>query len=183
MNIQKNSVLFDKANDLEYRLCVFFNRLSLRRGVTFFFRIVSRLGDGVFWYVLMLALPFLFGYKGIVVGLGMIAVALVNVSIYKFLKNRFVRERPYILHKDLVCGIPPLDRYSFPSGHTLHAVSFTFVSVSFFSALSPLLISMAFLIAMSRLVLGLHYLSDVVMGAVLGLLIAFSSVFLIEQLV
>lgn len=183
MNIQKDSVLFDRANDLEYRLCVFFNRLSLKRGVRFFFRIISRLGDGVFWYVLMATLPFLFGYKGFIVGIGMIVVALINVIIYKCLKNRLVRERPYILHKDLVCGIPPLDRYSFPSGHTLHAVSFTYVSVSFFPALSPLLISMAFLIAMSRLVLGLHYVSDVAMGAIIGLLIAFSSISLIEKLV
>ena len=183
MNIQKETVLFDKANDLEYRLCLFFNRFSLMRGVTLFFRVISRLGDGVFWYVLMAALPFLFGFKGFVVGVGMIAVALVNVTIYKFLKNRLVRERPYILHKDLVCGIAPLDRYSFPSGHTLHAVSFTVVCASFFPVLSSVLILMAVLIAMSRLVLGLHYLSDVVMGAFIGLLIAITSIPLIDKMV
>ncbi len=36
-----------------------------------------------------------------------------------------MRERPFVRHGEIVCGTAPLDRYSFPSGHTLHAVSLT----------------------------------------------------------
>ena len=50
--------------------------------------------------------------------------------IYRGLKNVLVRERPYMTHAAIVCAGKPLDRFSFPSGHTLHAVSFTLIVCS-----------------------------------------------------
>ena len=47
-----------------------------------------------------------------------------GVVVYKVLKKTFVRERPFITHTTIDLAMAPLDRYSFPSGHTLHAVSF-----------------------------------------------------------
>lgn len=35
---------------------------------------------------------------------------------------------------DIRAGIDPLDAFSFPSGHTLHAVAFTIVAVAYFPA-------------------------------------------------
>ena len=52
--------------------------------------------------------------------------------VYKLIKTRAVRERPYITHSAIHCVSVPLDRYSFPSGHTLHAVSFTLMIASYF---------------------------------------------------
>ena len=68
--------------------------------------------------------------------------------------------------------MPPLDRYSFPSGHTLHAVCFTWQAVAHFPALAWVLVPMAALIAASRVVLGLHYPSDVIAGAGVGAALA-----------
>jgi undecaprenyl-diphosphatase len=62
----------------------------------------------------------------------------------------------------------PLDRYSFPSGHTLHAVCFTTLATSHVPGLAPVLLPFAALVAASRVVLGLHYPSDVLVGAALG---------------
>jgi undecaprenyl-diphosphatase len=62
----------------------------------------------------------------------------------------------------------PLDRYSFPSGHTLHAVSFTWLMAGYFPEWAPVLAGFAVLIALSRVVLGLHYPTDVAAGALLG---------------
>ena len=120
----------------------------------------------------MLGLFFLFGFKGYVVAMGMALMAIINAAIYKFLKSRLIRERPYISFGDLSCGTPPLDQYSFPSGHTLHAVSFTVVCVYFFPIFAVLLIPISGLIAVSRVVLGLHYPSDVVIGALIGITIS-----------
>ena len=103
-------------------------------------------------------------------------MAIINVSFYKSLKSILVRERPYILFRDLSWGTPPLDQYSFPSGHTLHAVSFTVVCVHFFPILAVLLIPLSILIAISRMVLGLHYPTDVVMGAMIGTVISLSTI-------
>ena len=55
---------------------------------------------------------------------------------------------------------------SFPSGHTLHAASFTILALSSFPELGWLLVPFSSLVAVSRVVLGLHYPSDVAAGAV-----------------
>ena len=64
---------------------------------------------------------------------------------------------------------------SFPSGHTLHAVTFSMIACAYFPALAVILVPFALLVAISRMVLGLHYPSDVLAGAALGLAIAICS--------
>lgn len=157
---------------LEYRFCVRVNRAAQRDGVQLFFRVISRLGDGVFWYSLMAALAVVQGTTGRLCVLQMIFISGIGVALYKFLKEHLVRERPFIAHADIRCGCPPLDRYSFPSGHTLQAVLFTTLVVSWFPLLAVLLLPFTLLIALSRIVLGLHYPTDVLCGAVIGFSLA-----------
>ncbi|HNW79764.1 MAG TPA: phosphatase PAP2 family protein, partial [Candidatus Competibacteraceae bacterium] len=66
----------------------------------------------------------------------------------------------------------PLDEYSFPSGHTLHAVSFSIIAVYYYPVLAWLVLPFTVLVALSRLVLGLHYPSDVLAGILLGAALA-----------
>lgn len=132
------------------------------------FRGVSWLGDGWIWYTLLLVLPLIYGAQGGVAAFHMGVTALVGVALYKLIKTRAVRERPYITHSAIHCASVPLDRYSFPSGHTLHAISFTLLFAAYFPAWTGALAGLAFLIALSRVVLGLHYPTDVAAGAVLG---------------
>lgn len=162
-------------NVLEGGICLRINRLSRRRWLRRFFLIVSRLGDGTFWALAGAALYAVQGSASLPAILQMAATGAAGVLIYKLLKNRLVRERPYVEHGDIQCGSVPLDRYSFPSGHTLHAVSFTIL----IGAAEPLLAAaaapFAALVAASRVVLGLHYPSDVVAGAALGATLAGTS--------
>ena len=63
---------------------------------------------------------------------------------------------------------PPLDEFSFPSGHTLQAVGFTVVALAWYPLLAPLLLGFTALVAASRVVLGLHYPSDVLAAIGIG---------------
>jgi undecaprenyl-diphosphatase len=136
--------------------------------VRVFFMVASRLGDGVIWYALMLVLPLFYGMPGVKVSLVMLASGAAGLAAYKLLKRTLVRERPFIRHAGISLAGAPLDRYSFPSGHTLHAVSFTWQLCAAFPELAVVLVPLAVAIAVSRVVLGLHYPTDVLVGAVLG---------------
>jgi undecaprenyl-diphosphatase len=152
----------------ERRFCQLANRSSDLRVVQACFRLVSRLGDGVFWYALMLALPLGYGRAGMYASMRIALAAFIGLAIYRALKERFVRERPHVSSPEIRAAAPALDRYSFPSGHTLHAVSFTWLATEHFPELAWFLVPFALLVAMSRVVLGLHYPTDVLVGGAIG---------------
>ena len=137
-------------------LCLLVNRMSRRRAVAPLFRFISRLGDGVFWYAVMAVLPLLYGFQGLKVALTMVAVGLINLLLYRKCKQAFARERPFVNLPPINLAAAPLDRYSFPSGHTLHAVGFSVTATAFFPELAIVLYPFAALIALSRPLLGLH---------------------------
>ena len=170
------SAFFLRADEVERRICVAANGICAKRLLKSLFRVVSRLGDGVFWYVLIALMPFLTHRNepslGLIICAQMLLSGLVGLILYKLLKRTLVRERPFIGYADIECAMMPLDRYSFPSGHTLHAVLFTTIAIHHVPGLALVLVPFALLVAASRVVLGLHYPSDVAVGAMLGWIIA-----------
>ena len=153
-------------------LCAFCNRRSRNFTVRNLFRIISRLGDGVFWYALMIVLLLQYQAAALPAVIHMILVGLLGTAIYKFIKGKTLRPRPYNVYPAIVCAGKTLDQFSFPSGHTMHAVAFSIVAVSWYPALLWLVAPFAVLVALSRPILGLHYPSDVLAGAALGAVIA-----------
>jgi undecaprenyl-diphosphatase len=162
------TLAFERFDRAELRFCRYLNRSSNSAGIRQLFRAVSWLGDGWFWYALLALLPVIYGAEGGFASLHIGLTAAVGVLIYKLIKTRAVRERPYITHSAIHAVSVPLDRYSFPSGHTLHAVAFTLMAASYFPEWASALAALALLIALSRVILGLHYPTDVAAGALLG---------------
>jgi undecaprenyl-diphosphatase len=168
-----------EAGSAERRLCLAMNRWGARQALRRFFGVISRLGDGVFWYSLMGVLATFGGTRGIVAALHMALTGIVAATMYKGLKRWTRRPRPFRTHDAIVPYVAPLDEFSFPSGHTLHAVSFTLIALAWFPLLAPLLVPFTVLVALSRIVLGLHYPSDVLAATVIGLALGGVSLWLV----
>lgn len=158
------------------RLCLAFNRWGMRRAVCAYFRAVSRLGDGVFWYVLMLGIVLVGGMEGLGVSAHLAATGVVALLMYRHLKRWTRRPRPFASDRRIRALARPLDEFSFPSGHTLHAVSFTVVALAYVPVLAWLLIPFTASVAASRVVLGLHYPSDVLAATGIGIALASTSI-------
>jgi undecaprenyl-diphosphatase len=176
--------LFRKADHFELTLCQSLNRMGHMRAIRLFFKSVSRLGDGVFWYSLALALPLLKALESPEKLTGLFDLAHITVTglvcllIYSQLKNRLVRQRPFISFPDIHAHTAPLDKYSFPSGHTMNAVNFAVLFSWAYPPLMYVVVPFAILVALSRVVLGMHYPTDVIVGAVLGVAISWGSILL-----
>ena len=161
--------------DAENGWCLRANRVCERNGLLRYFAAVSRLGDGVFWYLLMGALVLADGMDGLRASAHMAATGVVALTLYKALKRWTRRPRPFAADLRIRAWVAPLDEYSFPSGHTLHAVSFSVVALAYYPWLAPLLLPFTAGVALSRVVLGLHYPSDVLAATGIALLLGSAS--------
>jgi membrane-associated phospholipid phosphatase len=141
---------------------------------TAFMKMLTRIGDGVAWFVLCVVFLLL---NGIIPGMAYTGIALaissvIQVALQTIIKNIFNRPRPYVKYEEISHVLPPPDRFSFPSGHTAGAFAIAFVFYYFVPFLFVPMLILASLIAFSRIYLGLHYPSDIIAGIVLGLISA-----------
>ena len=125
-------------------------------------------------------LPIIHGSEAINAIVHMVISGLIGLAVYKWLKLSIRRVRPYNFHANIFQSAPALDKFSFPSGHVQHAVSFTFVLLHYYPEWALLVIPFTMLIALSRVVLGLHYPSDVAIGAIIGFVISQGSILLLN---
>jgi undecaprenyl-diphosphatase len=150
-------------------LCIKVSQAGQYRIVRDWFRLISRLGDGVFWYTLLIGVLLVQGEAAWLPVMHIIATGLSGTLVYKWLKGKTLRPRPYQVLQDVWLTGKPLDYFSFPSGHTLHAAAFSCMTLAYYPSLAMLVIPFSFMVAASRVVLGLHYPSDVLAGAVIGI--------------
>jgi undecaprenyl-diphosphatase len=162
----------DQVQDWDTYWCLRLNRYSTRLAVARSFKVISRLGDGWFWYAATLLAFAITGVHSIIPLIQVWLTSGLGLAIYKLLKHKTLRPRPYQVHQAIMLGERPLDHFSFPSGHTLHAVLFTIMLGTLVPTMLPLLLPFMLLVALSRVVLGLHYPTDVIMGAVIGSILA-----------
>jgi undecaprenyl-diphosphatase len=159
--------------------CLACNRWGHRSLVRAYFGRVSRLGDGAFWYGLMALIVILDARDGLAASAHMAATGVIALLLYRWLKRWTRRPRPFARDRRIHALVRPLDEFSFPSGHTLHAVSFTVVALAWYPFLAALLLPFCASVAVSRVVLGLHYPSDVLAATGIGLALGAGSVALV----
>lgn len=141
---------------------------SSRTSVLRVLRVVSRLSDGWLWLAIAAALPWVSPGRGIECIVQMLAVGVVDLLLYLVIKRFVARPRPYCCCPGIEAGIRSLDEFSFPSGHALHAVAFSVILGAWYPPMAYALWPFVALVAASRVVLGLHFVSDVLVGAAIG---------------
>lgn len=135
----------------------------------------TRLGDGWLWLAAALLLVAAgWPYRHLFLAAAVSAAAS-NTAIVA-LKRGLRRRRPSTYGGNPFFAVAPselfaFDQFSFPSGHTMNAFALGSVLVPALPALAVPLFLVAGSIGVSRVILGLHFLSDVLVGALLGLLI------------
>lgn len=130
--------------------------------------IASRAGDGILWSMIGLAVILHGGSASWPAFSAAAAAAALGIAAFEILKYGCRRRRPRLAQ---ACGAAPprpLDRYSFPSGHTLTAFAVATPLIYAYPRIEPLLLFLAINIAASRVLLGLHFLTDVLAGTLLG---------------
>jgi undecaprenyl-diphosphatase len=135
----------------------------------------TRAGDGWLWYLVGLAVLLLGGPERLDAIAAAGSAALVGVGIFVVVKKISGRKRPCEIEPHVWAHLLPPDQFSFPSGHSITAFAVAVSLGEFYSSLLVLLLFCAMAIATSRILLGMHFLSDVVAGALLGTGLAFTS--------
>jgi undecaprenyl-diphosphatase len=148
---------------VEKELIHFLSRRRVRF-LTAFMKLMTRIGDGQVWALVILILFFVNIYAGFALLFG----SIIQIVLQQIIKNLFSRQRPYVSHEEISIVINPPDRFSFPSGHTAGAFVLVFFFWYFYPFLFVPMLVLATLIAFSRMYLGLHYPTDVMAGVILG---------------
>jgi len=152
----------------DQRLMRRMNRWRAPRWIRYWMIAATRMGDGWLWYGVGLML-LVFGGPQRFSAIGAAgASAITGIGVFKLLKTLSQRPRPCHIEPHCWSKVLPPDRFSFPSGHTMTAFSIALVVSYFYPSLEGMLFFAALSIALSRIVLGMHYLSDVLAGMVIG---------------
>jgi undecaprenyl-diphosphatase len=139
----------------------------------------TRGGDGWLWYAMGILILIFGGEERFrAVGASALAAGL-GIWLFLLLKKTTGRRRPCAIEPHAWATLLPPDQFSFPSGHSMTAFAVTTPLVWFYPDMSPGLTFCAISIAGSRVLLGMHFLSDVVAGSILGSLLGYFTLILL----
>jgi undecaprenyl-diphosphatase len=164
----------------DHRLMRRVNRWPAPKWLRLWMIAATRGGDGWLWYAMGLVVATAGGSERYRALLAAALAAGVGIALFLKLKRTFGRKRPCALEPHCWATLLPPDQFSFPSGHTITAFAVALSLGAFYPAMFAGLFFCAVSVALSRILLGMHFLSDVIAGALLGTILGFSSAALLR---
>lgn len=137
---------------------------------------LSKTGDGYLYFAIGILLCFFEPEHGQLFLFTALMAYGLELPIYVVLKKLFKRPRPCDLLNNFSAYVTPHDKFSLPSGHTAAACLMASIVSHYYPSFALLAYTWAALIGLSRVMLGVHYPSDVLAGASLGVIIASVSI-------
>jgi undecaprenyl-diphosphatase len=159
----------------DHRLMRRVNRWRAPRWLRVWMIAATRGGDGWLWYAMGLVVALAGGPERFQALLAATAASGAGIAAFLKLKRAFGRKRPCALEPHCWATLLPPDQFSFPSGHTITAFAVTVALGAFYPSMLAGLFFCAVSVALSRILLGMHFLSDVIAGAVLGALLGWGA--------
>ncbi len=163
--------MLDFLYSIDLSIFYFFNHTLSNNVLDKFFIPITDVKYWIIAYIILWGILFFNGgRKGKIAAILVILLIIVSDQFgYRILKELFARIRPCNVLSDAILPLGKQGTFSFPSNHALN----NFAAAIFFSRLYPnlkwILIIIASLVSISRVYLGLHYPSDIVGGAVIGI--------------
>jgi undecaprenyl-diphosphatase len=143
--------------------------ISLPKAVAWPLILLVRVGDGWIWALIAAALWYKLPFAMVERVVLHCALAIgVSLAIYFPIKFIGKRPRPYDKGLGVTPMVPPLDKWSFPSGHTMNNLSVALTLSLYFPSLVAPALAFPLLLGTLRVFFGVHYLSDIVGGCLLG---------------
>jgi len=161
----------DFVTDFDVRFFRFWRRHSFSSKTDAFLRFYTRLGDGYVWVLVVGFIYFFFGKDALFSLIEQVIPAvLTSLAFYWILKLSLRRKRPFNLLSDVSAEVPPLDKYSFPSGHTMNNLAVGFTILAEIPQIGWIVVLMPITWGLLRVYYGVHWLSDIIGGILLGFL-------------
>ena len=149
-----------------------------------FMKLYTQLGNTGMLFI-VLGVLMLFFKQTRKAGVSALCAMLIGLIVVNFtIKPLVSRPRPWLVIADFANLVPEHDPNSFPSGHTNAAFAFALaVCVSAPKRwMKVTAVCMAAVMGLSRLYVGVHFPSDVLMGAVIGSLCGLAGAWVIRKL-
>jgi len=152
----------------DHRLMRQVNRWSAPRWLRLWMVAATRGGDGWLWYAMAVVIGVAGGPERLHALLAALIAVSTGIAVFIQLKRTCKRRRPCAIEPHCWATLLPPDQFSFPSGHTITAFAVATSLSIFYPAMLVGLLFCALSVAASRILLGMHFLTDVIAGAVLG---------------
>ena len=161
-------MLRDKFIKLDQKIMVLINVKLKSRILDTLMPITTYLGSSEFCTVLALSAIIITGYSRESYGLKLTLTLIISGIITQIIKRSVNRLRPFLIMKDLHIKKIGIDDFSFPSGHTTAAFSSAVMTLLFYPHFAAPCLILALITGVSRIYLGVHFPTDVAVGAVIG---------------
>jgi undecaprenyl-diphosphatase len=176
---------------LDSAILAFFNNLDAEVVIFIQKTLGNPISDNVFltftdlhkqlWFQLAVILPLLAWWvwqekrQGFIRLLGLIfTLIMIDGFCGQFIKKVFARPRPFVSFPEILQK-SPASGFSFVSNHSANMVGLAVFMSHFYPRWKYLWWSLAILIGLSRIYNGVHFLSDVIVGGLIGGIIAWAA--------